>query len=183
MNSRKCWLSVLALSAFMAGMSVVAQTNAGDPQGVQQEKVAALVNALRATATGEQSQTSTFTFVASEGSFDSKVVKGAPFSADTVTAFNQTLSNGQHIARKSTSSLYRDSEGRTRREQTIDLIGPYGAATARKTVFINDPVAMDSYTLDPENHTGTKNRGRFVLPVEIPKEIPQAGARAVLPVE
>jgi hypothetical protein len=89
--------------------------------------------------------------------FDSKVVKGVPFSADTLTEFTQTLGNGQRIYRKSTASLYRDSEGRTRREQTIDAIGPFAAAgVAHQTILINDPVSGVNYTLDPESHTAIK---------------------------
>ena len=65
----------------------------------------------------------TFAFAASEMSFDFKVVKGAPYSADAITETTQTLSDGNRIVRKTTSSLYRDSEGRTRREQSIGAIG------------------------------------------------------------
>src|SRR5258708_18432789 len=54
-----------------------------------------------------------------EMSFHGKVVKGAPYSADAVTETTQTLSDGNHITRKTTSAMYRDSERRTRREESM----------------------------------------------------------------
>jgi hypothetical protein len=56
--------------------------------------------------------------------------------------------------------VYRDSEGRTRREETLNLNGlAVGAngGTAPQVVFINDPVAQTSYALDPTNRTATKS--------------------------
>src|ERR1035441_8876271 len=47
------------------------------------------------------------------------VVKGAPFSADLVTETTQALADGNHIHQTSTSRLYRDAEGRTRRDQSL----------------------------------------------------------------
>src|SRR5215203_991484 len=59
-----------------------------------------------------------FVFMASE-SFGGKVVKGAPYSGDAVTETIQTLADGNRIINRITSSVYRDSEGRTRREQSL----------------------------------------------------------------
>lgn len=99
----------------------------------------------------------TFTFVSSEMSFDGKVVKGAPYSAQAVTEVIQTLADGNRIVRKSTASVYRDSEGRTRRDQMLGSIGPFAAAgDPPQTFFINDPVAGFNYVLDPRTHTARK---------------------------
>src|ERR1043166_3142081 len=57
-------------------------------------------------------------FMASE-SFGGKTVKGAPYSAESVTESTQTLADGNRIINRITSAVYRDSEGRTRREQTL----------------------------------------------------------------
>src|ERR1700694_3115739 len=51
-----------------------------------------------------------FYFVSSEMSFDGKLVKGAPYSAQAVTEMTQTLGDGNRIVNKSTASIYRDSE-------------------------------------------------------------------------
>lgn len=99
----------------------------------------------------------TFNFISSEMSFDGKLVKGAPYSADAVTESTQTLADGNSIVNKSTTRLYRDSEGRTRREQTLRSIGPFAyAGEPPQTIFINDAVAQMSYVLDVRNHSARK---------------------------
>jgi len=98
-----------------------------------------------------------FVFMASE-SFGGKTVKGAPYSAEAVTESIQTLSDGNRIINRSTSSLYRDSEGRTRREQSLKGLGIFGGAGEEptQTIFINDPVAGVTYSLDSKSHTAHK---------------------------
>ncbi|MSV29630.1 MAG: hypothetical protein EXQ52_12930 [Bryobacterales bacterium] len=95
-------------------------------------------------------------FVSSEFSFDAGVVKGAPYSADAVTEIAQRLGDGNTIRRKSQAQVFRDGEGRTRREETIEAIGPWAAGTPHKTVMINDPVAGAHYLLDPGSRTANK---------------------------
>ncbi|HEX8294404.1 MAG TPA: hypothetical protein VF570_21795 [Pyrinomonadaceae bacterium] len=96
-------------------------------------------------------------FMATEMSFGGKLVKGAPYSAQAVTESVQTLSDGNRIVRKNTAQVYRDAEGRTRREQTLGHIGPYiPAGDAPQTVFINDPVGGVNYILDPSAKTARK---------------------------
>jgi hypothetical protein len=98
-----------------------------------------------------------FVFVASE-SFDGKIVKGAPYSAESVTESVQTLSDGNRIVNKFTSQVYRDSEGRTRREQTLKALGGVGnSEEPMQTIFINDPVAGVTYSLDTRSHTAHKS--------------------------
>ena len=99
----------------------------------------------------------TFEFLSSEMSMESRVVKGAPYSAEAVTEVQQVLADGNRISRRNTATLYRDSEGRTRREQTLGAIGPWAAAgQAHQTVFINDPVAGVNYVLEPQTKTARK---------------------------
>lgn len=73
-----------------------------------------------------------------------KTVKGAPYSADEITESLQVLSDGTRISHQSQTTVYRDSEGRVRRE------GP-------GKVVIFDPVAGFSYTLDPVSKTAMKS--------------------------
>src|ERR1700685_3577686 len=68
-----------------------------------------------------------------------KTVKGAPYSAQSVSQFTQTLADGSHIQRSTTSSIARDSEGRSRREESIGALT--GSTASPKAVFIHDPVA------------------------------------------
>lgn len=95
-------------------------------------------------------------FISSDFSWDEKIVKGVPYSAEAVTETTQMLVDGNRIARKNSALVYRDGEGRTRREQTIDAVGPWASGQPHKTIFINDPVAGLNYILDPETKTATK---------------------------
>lgn len=83
-----------------------------------------------------------------------RVVKNAPFTGDLVTETSQTLGDGNHIQQSTTAHLVRDSEGRTRREQSLNGLGPLGAAVGdSQAIFIADPVAGVSYALNPSNRT------------------------------
>jgi len=83
-------------------------------------------------------------------------VKNAPFSADVITESSRTLADGNHIRQTVTSKVYRDGEGRTRREQAVNLNGLAPDAGTQQMVFINDPVAGVSYSLNAKERTGTK---------------------------
>lgn len=89
------------------------------------------------------------TFMGFQAGLGNQVVTGAPYSATVTSEFQQTLSDGNKIDRKTVTTVYRDSQGRTRREQTLPAIGQYSASTAPQAIFINDPVAGVSYVLDP----------------------------------
>lgn len=95
-----------------------------------------------------------------------KVVKNAPYSAESINEQTQVLADGNRIARKTSASVYRDSEGRTRREVTLSSVGPWASSQgeAPRFVFIHDPVANASYTLDPKNRIARKMAGHgFVV--------------------
>ena len=87
--------------------------------------------------------------------FNDKLVTGAPFSAQTTTVTDQTLADGNHIHHQNNATLYRDSQGRTRRETTLGDLGPWSATEAetKVVVMINDPVAGVHYMLHPDEHT------------------------------
>lgn len=88
---------------------------------------------------------------------DGKVVKGVPFSAQAATEHTQTLSDGNHIHMTHTASVFRDSEGRVRREMDITGIAPLASsASSPKFVMINDVVAGVRYILNPDTKTATK---------------------------
>jgi hypothetical protein len=101
-----------------------------------------------------QGQIMEFSFVGMERSFDGKVVKGAPYSAQTSSETNQTLADGTHISRKTTGAVFRDSAGRTRRETTLSAIVPLAAAgVPPRMVVIHDAVSGSKYVLDPDQKT------------------------------
>lgn len=94
-----------------------------------------------------------FALLHAEFGISNKVVTGAPYSAQAVTQFTQTLSNGDHVQRTTTASIARDSQGRTRVDRSINAVGALSAAPGRsaRAVVIHDPVAEMSYALDPVN--------------------------------
>ncbi len=83
---------------------------------------------------------------------DGQVVKGAPYTATAATESTQVLADGNRIVHKQSGLVARDSEGRTRREETIDRMGPL-AMQGNKIVFIHDPVAKAAYILNPDQQT------------------------------
>ncbi len=74
----------------------------------------------------------------------SRVVKGAPYSAEVVTETNQSLADGNVITRKTVGAIYRDAEGRTRQESAVD-------GKKQSAVYINDPVDSKHIVLIPES--------------------------------
>lgn len=75
-------------------------------------------------------------------------VTGKPFSATETRHTAQTLANGAKIQSSDSDQIYRDDQGRTRVEQTID---------GRTITVIMDPVARFVAVLDPAAKTVHKN--------------------------
>jgi hypothetical protein len=84
-------------------------------------------------------------------------VKDAPYSAEAVTEVVQTLADGNRITRSSSTAVYRDAAGRTRREQGLAIIGPLMATTEQtRHVTITDPEKGVAYVLNPEARTARR---------------------------
>src|SRR6202022_846630 len=86
-------------------------------------------------------------FLSAELPGNGKVITGAPYTATVSTEMTQILSDGNRIDNKTTASLARDSQGRTRREETMGMVGPW-QVNGPKLVFINDPTSQTNYVLD-----------------------------------
>ncbi|HWY47129.1 MAG TPA: hypothetical protein VNX70_07090 [Bryobacteraceae bacterium] len=120
-----------------------------------------------------------FAFVRGEFGMAGKVVTGAPYSAQAVTQFTQTLADGNHIQRSTTASLARDSQGRTRTERSMAAIGALaGSGAASKAVFINDPVAGTGYMLDATHKTARQMPANRHRPPSDPSLLPGTGTQA-----
>lgn len=78
---------------------------------------------------------------------ETRITTGKPYSAEAVTESLQVLGDGNRISKKSVTRVYRDTEGRTRREQ-------FDADGTARTITISDPVGQVSYTLNPQTKTG-----------------------------
>jgi hypothetical protein len=87
---------------------------------------------------------------------DAQVVKGKPYSADTSTETVQTLEDGNRIVHRTVSKFYRDSDGRTRREQTFGNVDPGHPSPHEVKVFVDDPVNGAAYVLDLGSKSGDK---------------------------
>ncbi len=94
-----------------------------------------------------------------------KVVKGAPYSAEVVTETNQALADGNVISRKTSGRVYRDAEGRTRQETTSE-----GRASS---IRITDPVENRTYIVTPSLKRVT------VIPRAVPRHEPHAAPMAI----
>jgi hypothetical protein len=93
-----------------------------------------------------------------EGMHGGKVVTGAPFSGTATTESVQTLSDGNHITRTTKTNLFRDSQGRFRKEVTLSGVGPLATSGAPKSfVVISDPVAGANFVLHPDTKVAEKS--------------------------
>lgn len=89
--------------------------------------------------------------------FDGKVVTGAPYSAQIVTRNTQTLRDGTKLTNESTARVFRDAQGRIRREQALPPLGPFGSEEPTEPlIFIFDPVAEKNMVIDPSTGTAWK---------------------------
>jgi hypothetical protein len=83
-------------------------------------------------------------------------VLGAPYSATITNESVQTLADGNRIIQNNSGTTARDSEGRTRQDAALPMLGNLSAANAPHIVFIMDPVAQISYTLNLTDKTAQK---------------------------
>jgi hypothetical protein len=97
-------------------------------------------------------------FLGAEPGRPGHVVKNAPYSADVITETTQGLPDGNHIRQSSTVHVTRDSEGRTRSEQSLRTLGGLAPnANLPQVVFINDPVTSTNFALNPASRTATRS--------------------------
>ena len=109
------------------------------------------------------------------GTVETRVTKDRPYSADAVSETVQVLADGNRIARRSVTKIYRDSAGRMRRETLSD------DGTVR-SISLSDPVARVSYTLDPKAKAAYKAGATAVVAptiidshlVTLPRQTPPA---------
>ena len=102
----------------------------------------------------------TFVF---ESNMESPLVKGSPYTAKAITTTTQTLADGNKIVHTNEVQLARDSDGRTRREQSLAELGPWKTNNTGSIVTINDPVAHTRYELHRE---GDKTFGTKTMSLE-----------------
>jgi hypothetical protein len=99
-----------------------------------------------------------------------KTTTGAPYSAQTSTESSQVLADGNRIARKTTGRIYRDTEGRVRREED--------RADGTVAISIVDPVSGYAYRLDPGAHVAWRTPAQVAGGVMARAAVAPAEARA-----
>jgi hypothetical protein len=92
-----------------------------------------------------------------ESVVESRITEGRPYAADATTEFVQVLGDGNRISRKTTVRVFRDGEGRTRREEL-------GTGDTPESISIYDPVSHVTYVLDPVRRVAHKSAVRIVSP-------------------
>ncbi len=111
-----------------------------------------------------------FDLMSSDMRFDSKVVKGAPYSATATTENIQTLADGTRIVNSNTAKFFRDGEGRTRRELKLNIAGPFVVGgEAPRIIFVNDVVTDARFVLEPQRRLARKLPVSGDSPFEPPK--------------
>lgn len=88
---------------------------------------------------------------------EARITPGRPYSGEAITESTQVLADGNRIVRKRMTRMYRDAEGRTRREE-IDGSGVV------QSISIVDPVAHTSFVLAPETRIAYRERGLVMVP-------------------
>ncbi len=96
-----------------------------------------------------------------------KVVTGEPMTAVIDTTRDTTLADGNTIHTDNQSTVYRDAQGRVRREIEFELNTPATGASKRTMIIITDPVAGYRYMLNPQTKVAHQ------MPLRPPK--PPAG--------
>ena len=97
--------------------------------------------------------------------FTDKVVKNSPLAAEFQSQSTRITNNTTQIANRVTTLVYRDKDGRTRREQTVQRVNSTNqtggtTTTANPSIEIYDAVTGYGYTL----HPATKTAVRYRLP-------------------
>lgn len=99
-------------------------------------------------------------FIAAELRFGDKLVKGQPFSAETVIEDTRRLYDGTTVTKTTKGAFYRDAGGRTRREQPLEMVGGFNIVNEKNKpqtlVFINDFAAKTQYFFDLNNSIARK---------------------------
>ncbi len=106
------------------------------------------------------------------------VIKGEPYSAEAVSESVQMLADGNKISRSNTTRMFRDSEGRTRRESGSSTGGNGFANTFstasgsgsdfftfsgfgfQETISIFDPMSNLRYSLNPTAKTARRTKSQ-----------------------
>jgi hypothetical protein len=158
MSSKRSWIVLLSGTFGFAGVagaqSPIVEPLPPLPAVPPQDTVFFLSNAAPLPAFNGR-----IDILRGQGEIPGVVILDKPYSARSITQSTQTLADGNRITQRNEARFYRDSQGRTRREQTLGGVGPWQTAGEPVTMItINDPVADKTYVLDPVARTAREIR-------------------------
>ena len=139
---------------FMLMCGTAAALSAQQPAGtvsMTEEQRAQVEGSLQIATTGSS--------VRAIRTYEARTTTGAPYSAEATTEFTHLLGDGNRISRKSVTRVFRDGEGRTRREQVTTT--PDGESVS---ISIVDPIAGKTFVLDPKTRTAVPAGLAFYRP-------------------
>lgn len=145
-----------AMGSAMVGWAQKPMAEVQQDAGLQEKHpsdVAILVQPDNESAEGQEARQKVTLEIAAR---TLEVVKGKPYSADASTETVQTLTDGNRIVHRTVSKFSRDSDGRTRREQTFGNVDPEHPAPHETKIFVDDPVNGTAYVLDPGSKSAEK---------------------------
>lgn len=137
-------IALLALPPVMADEAASSAPDRQDAMSFAAEKMAEPSMMMAAPPPLPLAGGDTLSFMQFEMTGPAEVVAGKPYTASLSVEVLQPLVDGNSITIEHHSRVYRDAQGRTRRD---DELGRGGDVL--RSVLIADPVAGTSYTLDP----------------------------------
>lgn len=157
----------MRIPSFAAAVLVIIPAIAQTPQDAIADALKAVeaerIAADQAARQAERYSTLTAAGITVTSPASAATVKNAPYSADAITESTQILGDGNRIVQRTTQKLYRDNDGRERREESMFDIGALAQPNSPRTITISDPVENVSYTLDPEQRTARRGPGARIF--------------------
>ena len=139
MVARRVWIWPLAVAGCsLGGVAATAQPATQEPAQdtlffVRSERLPAFAGRIGVLGSG--------------GAVAGPVVEGKPYSARSITESMQTLADGNRITQRNESVFYRDSQGRTRSEQTLqDLADGIRGAGGQAELVAGDIAERETAT-------------------------------------
>ena len=143
----------------LAAVCAVPPLSAQDAMSFATDKVAEPTLMMAAPPPLPLAGGDTMSFMQFEMTGPAEVVAGKPYSASLTVEVLQPLVDGNSITVEHHSRVFRDAQGRTRRDDELGIGG-----VIQHSVLIADPVAGTSFTLDPARR--------------VAERLPQAAARS-----
>lgn len=179
-------ISSILLPLIMLGAAATGSAQTNNPPDNATERR----TAVRSDAGVAPVVPSMFEPITTGGLLDDELVRNNPVAAVFESETMQVLANGGQITRRITTRIYRDRDGRTRREQIFSSDGAASSQNATVApVTIYDPVAGYGYSINPAARvvhryklpsappSGSSFNDRVPLNVEILRnDNPQTGA-------